>query len=88
MWWNWQTVRTPIDTDNPDEEYAPCCNITGRSSPQSKGIEVDIYLELVRHYEEGEEPQGLYLSAETVSLQSQIVAALDTDVVVTAAENP
>jgi hypothetical protein len=38
---------------------------------------------VVTQYDEGEEPQGLYLSAETVQLLSEMGGALDNDVIVT-----
>lgn len=91
MWWNWQTVRTPIDTDNPDDGIRALLRDHRPIFPTVKrhrGPEVDIYLELVSYYEEGEEARGLYLSAETVELLSEIGAALDNDVVMTAAGNP
>ncbi len=51
-------------------------------------VETDIYLEVVTQYEEGEEPQGLYLSAETVQLLSEMGGALDNDVMVTPTRKP
>jgi hypothetical protein len=38
------------------------------------------YLEVVTQYEKGEEPRGLYLSAETVLLLSEMGGAFDNDV--------
>ena len=67
----------------------PAAISQGGSSPQSKGIEVarSTYIwSWSATTRKEDEPQGLYLSAETVSLQSQIGAALGTDVVVTAAQ--
>jgi hypothetical protein len=90
MWWNWQTARTLIETANPDdglrallEAHRPIFPIIKKNQ-----TETDIYLELVTQYDEGEEPQGLYLSAETVQLLSEMGAALDNDVVVTVAGRP
>lgn len=87
MWWDWQTVRTPIQVDNPDDglkallqAYRPIFPIIKRNQ-----AETDIYLEVITHYDEGEEPQGLYLSAETVQLLSEMGGALDNDVVITVA---
>ena len=87
MWWNWQTTRTPIEAGNPDdglrallEAHRPIFPIIKKNQ-----AETDIYLEVVTQYDEGEEPQGLYLSAETVQLLSEMGGALDNDVVVTVA---
>ena len=44
------------------------------------GPETDVYLEVVTQYEKGEEPRGLYLSAETVLLLSEMGGAFDNDV--------
>lgn len=73
-----------IDTNNPDDglralllAHRPIFPIIKRH----QGPETDIYLEVVTRYEEGEEPHGLYLSAETVQLLSEMGGALDNDVV-------
>ena len=88
MWWNWQTEKTSVDVEKPDdglrallEAHRPIFVIIKKH----RGPETDIYLEVVTQYEEGEEPQGLYLSAETVQLLSEMGGALDNDVVVTVA---
>lgn len=84
MWWNWRTQRVSIDTNNPDDglralllAHRPIFPIIKRH----QGPETDIYLEVVTRYEESEEPHGLYLSAETVQLLSEMGGALDNDVV-------
>jgi hypothetical protein len=46
-----------------------------------RGPEADTYLELVTYHRENEEPQGLYLSSETISLLSELRASLDNDCV-------
>jgi len=45
-----------------------------------QGPETDIYLEVVTQYEKGEQPRGLYLSAETILLLSEMGGAFDNDV--------
>jgi hypothetical protein len=83
-WWNWETARTPIDIDNPDEGLKALLYFHRPIFPVIRkycGPETDVYLELVAQYEENEEPQGLYLSSETVQLLSEMGAALDLDVV-------
>ena len=83
VWWNWQTQQVPIDIDNPDDglrelvlAYKPIFPIIKRY----QGPDTDVYLEVVTRYEQGEEPRGLYLSAETVLLLSEMGAAFDNDV--------
>jgi hypothetical protein len=83
IWWNWQTQRVSIDTTNPDDgirelllAHRPIFPILKRH----RGAETDIYLEAVTQYEKGEEPRGLYLSAETVLLLSEMGGAFDNDV--------
>lgn len=87
MWWNWQTVRTPIEVDNPDDGLRALLQAHRPIFPiiKKNQAETDIYLEVITQYDEGEEPQGLYLSAETVQLLSEMGGALDNDVVVTVA---
>lgn len=87
MWWNWQTTRTPIAADNPDDGLRALLQAHRPIFPiiKKNQVETDIYLEVVTQYDEGEEPQGLYLSAETVQLLSEMGGALDNDVVVTVA---
>ena len=83
VWWNWQTPQVPIDIDNPDDglrelllTHKPIFPIIKRH----QGPETDVYLEVVTRYEQGEEPRGLYLSAETVQLLSEMGGAFDNDV--------
>jgi hypothetical protein len=83
MWWNWRTQRVSIDTNNPDDglralllAHRPIFPIIKRH----QGPETDIYLEVLTRYERGEEPQGLYLSSETVLLLGEMGGALDHDV--------
>jgi hypothetical protein len=83
VWWNWQTERVPIDINNPDDGLRELLLSHKHIFPIIKshqGPETDIYLEVVTQYEEGEQPQGLYLSAETVLLLSEMSGALDNDV--------
>ena len=82
--WNWQTARIPIGIENPDgeirallSEYRPIFPIIREHS----GPDTDIYLEIVTQYDENEDPHGLYLSAETIQLLSELGGALDNDVV-------
>jgi hypothetical protein len=84
MWWNWQTESVPIDIDNTDEGLKELLLAHRQIFPiirKHEGPETDIYLEVVTRYEEGEEPWGLYLSAETVLLLSELGGALDVDAV-------
>ena len=83
VWWNWQTQEIPIDIANPDDglrelllAHKPIFPIIKRH----QGPETDVYLEVVTRYERGEEPRGLYLSAETVLLLSEVGGAFDNDV--------
>src|SRR4029077_10584877 len=84
MWWNWQTESVPIDIDNTDDGLKELLLAHRQIFPiirKHEGPETDIYLEVVTRYEEGEEPWGLYLSAETVLLLSELGGALDVDAV-------
>jgi hypothetical protein len=83
VWWNWQTQRILIDSDNPDDGLRTLLLAHKPIFPVFKrfqGTDTDIYLEVVTQYEKGEEPRGLYLSAETVQLLSEMGGALDNDV--------
>ena len=82
-WWNWETERVPIDNDNPDDALRALLLAHRPIFPiikKHQGPETDIYLEVVTQYEQGEEPRGLYLSAETVLLLSEMGGAFDNDV--------
>jgi hypothetical protein len=84
MWWNWQTARVPIDIDNADDGLKKLLLAHRQIFPiirKYEGPETDVYLEIVTQYEEGEGPWGLYLSAETVLLLSEMGGALDVDAV-------
>jgi hypothetical protein len=83
MWWNWQTEPVPIDMENPDDGFRALLLAYKPILPMIKrhqGPETDIYLEVVTQYEKGEEPTGLYLSAETILLLSEMGGAFDNDV--------
>lgn len=83
MLWNWQTERVPIDVENPDDGFRALLLAHKPLFPIIKrwqGTETDVYLQVVTQYERGEEPRGLYLSAETVLLLSEMGGAFDDDV--------
>lgn len=82
-WWNWESARIPVDIDNTDESLKGLLLGHRRNFAafQEHQAEVDIYLELVTRCEPGEEPGGLFLSAETIRLLSEMGGALDHDVV-------
>lgn len=84
MWWVWRTERTRIDDDKLDDGLRALLEAHRSIFPFIKKHqqETGIYLEVITQYEEGEEPQGLCLSAETVQLISEMGGALDNDVVV------
>jgi hypothetical protein len=82
-WWNWQTDPVPIDVENPDDGFRALLLAHKPILPiikRHQGPETDIYLEVVTQYEKGEEPRGLYLSAETILLLSEMGGAFDNDV--------
>jgi hypothetical protein len=84
VWWNWQTERIAIDVDNPDEGLKTFLEAHRAIFPiikKYRGPDADIYLEVVTKYEEGEEPRGLFLSAETIDLLSELGGSFDNDVV-------
>jgi len=89
MWWNWETTRIPIESENPDDGLRALLQAHREIFPiiKKNRTETDIYLEVVTQYDEGEKPQGLYLSAETVQLLSEMGGALDNDVVIVANES-
>ena len=90
MWWDWGTARTSIDIDKTDEDLKALLLIYRPIFPIIKkhgGPNTDVYLEVVTYYEVGEEPQGLYLSAETIQLLSEMGGALDNDVVIGAGKS-
>jgi hypothetical protein len=83
VWWNWQTQQVPIDAENPDNGFRALLLAHVPIFPIIKkwlGPETDVYLEVVTQYERGEEPRGLYLSAETIRLLSEMGGAFDNDV--------
>lgn len=86
MWWDWQTDQRIIDSANPDDGLKAFLKSHAGILPMVKEFEregrVDAYLEVVSRYDEGEEPQGLYLSVETLQLLCDMGGALDNDVVI------
>ena len=82
VWWQWSTKRTAIDVDRADEGLRTVLSSHRSIFPtirKYKGPRIDIYLEVVSEYRENERPKALHLSAETISLLSELGGALDND---------
>jgi hypothetical protein len=82
--WGWGTAPIPIDIDNPDDGlkallamYRPIFSIVKKY----RGPKTAITLQMVTRYRQGEDPRGLYLSAETIALLNELGGALDNDAV-------
>jgi hypothetical protein len=82
--WQWHSAKVDIDGADIDRgiklllaRYRPFFEDIERY----RGPEADTYLELVTYHGENEEPRGLYLSSETISVLSELGAALDNDCV-------
>lgn len=86
VWWNWKTARVAINADGVDAGVKALLLSHRLNFPTFRKYhrDSDVYLELVTQYEEGEEPSGLFLSAETIQLLGEMGAALDNDVIVVA----
>jgi uncharacterized protein DUF4279 len=83
FWWNWETSRCPISPDDQDKDLKAMLNLYEPIFPlirKYSGPMTDIYLEIITRYGEKEDPLGLYLSAETISLLGKLGASLDCDV--------
>lgn len=84
VWWHWHTAHTDIDSTDIDggvkellKKYRPFFT----DIRKYRGPEADTTLELVTYHQDHEEPRGLYLSSETITLLSELGAALDNDCV-------
>ena len=82
--WQWHSAKVDIVGADVDrgirlllDRYRPLF----KDIERYRGPEADTYLELVTYHGENEEPQGLYLSSETISVLSELGAALDNDCV-------
>jgi hypothetical protein len=83
MLWCWATPRVTLDLDNIDEGLRVLLHAHKPAFPAIRkhcGPKSDIYLQMATYYEPNEEYRGLYLSAETISLLSELGAALDNDI--------
>ena len=83
MLWCWTTPRVALNIENLDEGLRMLLHSQRSVFPavrKHSGPKSDIYLQMVTYYEADEEYRGLYLSAETISLLSELGAALDNDV--------
>lgn len=82
--WNWETKRAVVDPDDSDRDLNALLTAHQSVFPSIKkhhGPGTDIYLEIVTYYSENELPRGLYISAETISLLTELGGALDNDIV-------
>jgi ADP-ribose pyrophosphatase YjhB (NUDIX family) len=82
MWWHWVTESVDIDADDTDGGLKSLLSKHREIFPVIRKCEAeaDIYLEVVTQYEKGENVRGLFLSAETILLLSELGGALDNDV--------
>jgi hypothetical protein len=82
MWWRWATECIDVDADDPDGSLKSLLSRHREILPviRKYEAEADIYLEVVTQYEKGDDVRGLFLSAETILLLSELGGALDNDV--------
>jgi hypothetical protein len=83
VWWNWQTRQVSIEAVNIDGKLRELLLSHRTIFPMIKRVSdlgADVYLEVVTQYDQGESPRGLFLSAETVLLLSEMGGAFDHDV--------
>jgi hypothetical protein len=82
MCWHWATEYIDINADDPDDGLKALLSKHKEIFPVIKKYkgEAEIYLEVVTQYEKDEDVRGLFLSAETVLLLSELGGALDNDV--------
>ncbi len=82
-WWNWHSNHVRVDPDDEDNGIKP---LLQKNRPFFSAIrahcdqDTDVYLEVITKYEPNEDPRGLYLSVETISLLGELGAAVDHDV--------
>jgi hypothetical protein len=82
--WGWGTTPVSLDVDNPDEGLKALLSRYRAIFPiikKYRGQKTAISLHIVTRYREDEDPSGLYLSAETISLLSELGGDLDNDAV-------
>src|SRR5690242_19851125 len=82
--WGWGTTPVPLDDDNPDAGLKALLSRYRAIFPLIKkyrGPKTAITLQMVTRYREDEDPRGLHLSAETISLLNEFGGDLDNDAV-------
>jgi hypothetical protein len=83
-WWSWQTAIVDLDLNDEDRGVK---NLLIQCRPLLLGIKkyqgpaTEVILEVVTHYRQKEGSPGLYLSAESISLLSEVGGSLDHDAV-------
>lgn len=83
-WWHWKTPSVSIEGKDVDRGIRNLLDQHRTSFPVIKAHKdagEDVYVELVTYYQEGEQPAGLFLSAETIARIGEIGADLDNDAV-------
>ena len=81
--WNWQTERVPINIDEIDGDLQSLLSAHRQIFPminKHRDSELDVYLEIITKYEDGEDPHGLFLSDKTIALLAELGGAVDHDV--------
>jgi hypothetical protein len=84
VWWQWHSAKVDLDgadIDGGTKDLLQRHRAFFEDIEKYRGPEADTYLELVTYHRENEEPQGLYLSSETILLLSELRASLDIDCV-------
>jgi len=83
-WWSWQTAIVDLDLNDEDRGVKNLliqCRPLLLGIKKHQGPETEVILEVVTHYRQKEGSPGLYLSAESISLLSEVGGSLDHDAV-------
>jgi hypothetical protein len=84
FFWHWQipVIALRVDDENADVRSLLLAHRPVFPIVKKYSVEADVYLEIVTRCTVGNDPVGLFLSAETIALLGEMGAALDHDVVV------
>lgn len=83
-WWHWKTPKIGIEGNNVNRGIRNLLDQYRALFPAIKAHKDagdDVYVELVTYYREGEQPAGLFLTAETIARIGEIGADFDNDTV-------
>lgn len=84
QWWSLETARVDLDLNDEDRGVKALlmqCMPVLPALKKHQRAETEVFLEIVGYFKDRDRPRGVYFSAETIALLSELGGQLDFDTV-------